>query len=158
MTVNELLKIVEIADLGKQEILELTDALLEMYKTEKVGDMVKVKFPNCNKNHTIEENDEMIAQSNYVVDCRIEAIIEVSPEDYDIITHTFLDNNKIWEHRGGSSCEDIHLEGLKPGSNEYYEAWRLFGIEHVNKLTDGERTVYVNPEGYEYARYVGVAA
>ena len=158
MTVEEILKIVEIAGLKSGELKTLSSSISRMVKKDEI---IKVKFPNMNKSNTLESNNkEMDGEYGYVINsCRVVSEHIISGKEYDDISVTLLqDRPEYFEGLGGWSLDDKYLEGIEEGSDRYYQAWKNHGITAVVRMTDGTREFYVNPEGYSYARYVGVKA
>lgn len=120
-------------------------------------DLELVRFPNLNKNNTLEENDKYMIESSYIEQVEIRKIITLNYEEYKKIADNLLKNCDLWERIGGRYIDDEIIENLESGSPEYYEAWREHGKTLVCKVINIDTCdcFYVNTEGYSYARYVG---
>jgi hypothetical protein len=122
---------------------------------------VDVKFPKLNKNNTITENNKYIKESSNIVKCEIKKIIKLeNSEEYVNIACELMKNNPIWENIGGRYCSQLYIpKDAKEWSKPWLNAIRTYGKTYVVKvICKGKETFYVNTEGYDYARYVGVAA
>ena len=157
MTVEDVLKIIEVAKFTSVELDSLGQAIMKKSNVEQVGDLVQVYFPIINKNQDLEYNDEWIAKESEECTCKIMKILDVDDDYYTNLGNSLLDANTCWDKIGGASIDDKYLEGIKEGSKEYYAAWKMFGVTNVVKVTNGRESFYVNSEGYDYARYVGRA-
>ncbi len=83
---------------------------------------------------------EMMAEINSpsceVATCGIAEIVELTTEEYDNFTRLIYKNWHWLEGKGGD----------------------LNGVRQVIAITAPEReTLYTNPEGYSYARYIGMS-
>ncbi len=146
----------EIEDLQKKTE-EYSLEILKEEKEEKEPEIVKVAFPKLNKNCTLADNRKMAKKYGVnVTRCVVAKTVTVSPAEYREITKSLMDDRpEMWEGMGGISIDDKYLEGIKPATDEYYQAFADHGVTEVIKLTDGDNTLYVDPEGYNYARYAG---
>lgn len=117
---------------------EQKDIIVEsnFYQVDK---MIKVTFPNMNKNDTITKNDKEIAASSYEQDCKIEAVKVITDAEYKHLVNNFLEDNEIIAGLGGDECIGVEYIGL-------------ITIVINNKTREA---IAINPQGYSYARYVG---
>jgi len=167
MTKAELKSIIAISGLTAKDIVEIAD---EMVKFEAalvdaanaatktyVGSIIDVKFPSCNKNDWLSDNDDEINRSCNIESCEIKKIVVLDHKEYSTLSNSLLtDNENLFEKIGGSSIDDKYLEGITPGTDAYYSAWGTYGITNVVEVQcENQETFYVNTEGHGYARYVG---
>ena len=80
--------------------------------------------------------EEVISGCNSLKKSKIEMVIELDDLEFNKLTDDFYSSNPIFENMGGS----------------------MNGITYVIKITNTKtnQVIYVNPEGYDYARYVGL--
>lgn len=131
---------------------------LAVYKVESEV-YIQANFPSGNKRHW---TDEYQSQATNLCQAKIIKVVQLSQEDYQAFIYSFL-NNQDWlagEGGGGS-----HYVSEKYGNDrdrlfsDELEAkkWRHECYEISVLVTDGNiHYVLVNPEGHNYARYVGL--
>lgn len=119
---------------------------------------LQVKFAKLNKNNTVAEYQQEIAKGEYRVDdCKVTHTAILSNEDYDVFANTLLTDYEWLEGMGGTEA-DIELEGdfwewTEAQRDEFRKnSYRLV----VAVIAPKRRTLYVDPQGYQYARYVGL--
>ena len=80
--------------------------------------------------------EEVISGCNSLKKSKIEMVIELDDLEFNKLTDDFYNSNPVFENMGGS----------------------MNGITYVIKITNTKtnQVIYVNPEGYDYARYVGL--
>ena len=100
---------------------------------------VEVRFPQVNKNCTIEENDEQISRSSHVRTCKVIKDVHLNQKEW-----------KDWCLMGSvewlkDTCEHFEEEG-KNGEEIIYS---------VVQVRTKNEVLYVDTQGYDYARYAG---
>lgn len=125
---------------------------------------VTVTFPDVNKNNTLADNfRSMVMYGMHAEKCEIKKTVELDEEQFDDIANSLLqDRPELWEKIGGTYYDAPELEGLTYEQffgNErnvqiFRETCRTLVIEV--KCPETGEAFYVNTEGYDYARYVGV--
>lgn len=138
-------------------------------KEFKVGDFIQVDMGSMSKPNNIADYFESLYSWARVnrVNAKIEKVIELSNEDYDIFIEDFWSGCVAQmvnaQFVGGGSASDAkELDGAdymsivnKP---ELMEIFRNSSYEIVNVIVSKNRKpIVVNPEGYNYPRYVGFA-
>jgi len=134
-------------------------------------------FPALNKNNTIEEYETQALIKVRRVPLIIEKTVKVDHVTFVGLQHTFLYNNDLWGEIGGAdllpSAKKDNPEMTKK-INATDKFWDLtkdeqgFFHKHSGSVVikveckDAEKypelyPFYVNPEGYKYARYVGLS-
>lgn len=103
---------------------------------------INAMFANLNKNDSIEEYDEQLeAGKYYLSECKIDKVVVLDTTDYDLFCESLLSDCDWLEDEGGTS--------LNSATNSTYR--HVVAVACKNR-----RTLYVDPQGYSYARYVGV--
>lgn len=95
--------------------------------------------------------------------CEIKKTIELSEMDFDEVSNSLLNNRpELWEQIGGAYSDAPEFEGLTSeqvfGNARLIEIFRNTCIVQVVEVrcAETQKAFYVNTEGYDYARYVGV--
>lgn len=116
-----------------------------------------VRYPSLNKCDQIEEYLEQT--ESYLQRTLITEIITLSDEDYNQFTHSFLANQDWLKDKGGtnSSYESPTAKTYEQlcSNPKELEKWRAASYLDGLLVTDGKNYVVVDPQGYDYARYVG---
>lgn len=124
-----------------------------------------VKFAKLNKNETLDEYKQLCENDGYnLEDVIIKKIIILNETGWNDITNTFLNDLTIWEEIGGyeyigNDQTIINYEGnFWELSEEKVQEFMKNGLTPtvmvINEKT--QETIFVNTEGYNYARYVGI--
>ncbi|KPK92391.1 hypothetical protein AMJ80_06620 [bacterium SM23_31] len=133
-------------------------ALVAAWAEEKAKYDVTVAFPALNKNDWLSDNDKEIERKRNVEKCRIYKIVKLTKKEWNEITNSLLESrDSLWEQIGGCRIDDESLlDGLKKWSDEWVQVIREHAhIKVVKVECKGYDPIYVNTEGYSYARYVG---
>ena len=131
---------------------------------EKEKKFVTVTFPDVNKNNSLLENFEaMIMYGTNDVKCLIQKTVELDEETFEAISNSLLENRaELWEQIGGAWSDAPELENVDYiqmcNSKELTAIFRATCYTPVIEVfcKESGRKFYVNTEGYDYARYVGV--
>jgi hypothetical protein len=136
-------------------------------------ELVNVRFPSLNKNDSLRDNNKALKEGYSSAKARVMKTLTVDSTDYNLITNSLLSDNPIWDNIGGQDVEgtdidpDIYKEICKQDaegkfwfSNEKLSnEFRKFCYAEVVKLESKDKlTLYINTEGYNYARYVGISS
>lgn len=121
-----------------------------IYITSIVGGIGK----ECN----IEELRETIEENPQYNDALISRAVRfTSPEAYERFTSMFLCDFEFLAHQGGTASEDIRLEEVKELyqlNTEQRESVKFYCNNCVAVYLDDELKLIIDPQGYDYARYV----
>lgn len=126
--------------------------------------IVTVTFPIVNKNNTLAENFEaMVMYGTNSEKCEIKKTVELNKYRFNGIANSLLENrNELWEQIGGAYSDAPEFKGLTSeqvfSNPQYVQIFRDTCIVQVVevKCIETGKAFYVNTEGYDYARYVGV--
>ena len=130
---------------------------LRVYKIENEV-YIQANFPSGNKRQWI---DEYRSQPTNVCQAKIVKVVHLTPEDYQRFIYSFLNDQEWLAGEGGSGShyvsEKYGNDWDKLFSDELEtEKWRRECYELSVLVTDGKEYVLANPEGHNYARYVGL--
>jgi hypothetical protein len=105
----------------------------------------------------------MVMHGTHDVKCLIQKTVELDEAAFETVSNSLLENRtEMWEQIGGAWSDAPEFEGLT--DMEVFSNKELTAIFRATCYTpvvevkekDGCRAFYVNTEGYDYARYVGV--
>lgn len=125
-------------------------------------------FPTFNKQDHIDNYTKQLNNSDYEVQdsaVKITHIAVMSPKEFDWFTTHLLDDQPWLNDLGGIDSDYISEKYQHLDDNEFWhmlhndkrerQLWIEQSYRLVVKVIDGDRTIYVDPQGYKYARYVG---
>tara|TARA_B100001059_G_scaffold76184_1_gene73774 strand:- start:16499 stop:16960 length:462 start_codon:yes stop_codon:yes gene_type:complete len=126
-----------------------------------------VYFPRCNKQHFLTDNDreirEDLAEGDTLPErCIVEKVITLTDSEWSEFTTSLLHDRPDWfEGIGGSFSDSPRLQDISwpkimndPGLlNEFHRTSSVRVVEVRCPLYAW--SIFVNTEGYDYARYVG---
>lgn len=127
----------------------------------KEGDLIKVNMSSLSKPNDL---GEAYFFGLNEVNVEIVKVIEISNEEWDLFSGEVLANDGMFDlHKendkyigGVKVLDDSLFDGVQKHSKEYFDIFRKHGIQLLNVLVSPNRpNIYVNSEGYSYARYVG---
>lgn len=136
-------------------------AILKDVRLQPADKFIEIMLPNLNKQCSIQEYKAQLDSDEYsVVRGRITDRALLTVEQFDILAENLLENMPFLEGKGGCRC-DIDFPGvnslhqLDPEQMEVYlkNVYTLF----VEVSAPGRETIYIDPQGHSYARYVGFA-
>lgn len=118
------------------------------------------QFANMNKNNTLEEYQEKIAESDYYLNT-LKVTREIHFKDvkaYNLYINMLLHDFDFIEGTGGSYTDDLRINAMADYYNMSKEEkatveWLLQGIA---VYVSGELMFVVDAQGFSYARYVGL--
>jgi len=144
-----------------------------MKKEIELGDIVTAKFASINKNDCLDTYKEECAKeekteyTNWRMEkCKVEGVFTLNQDEWDDITNSFLDENILYRGKGGAIYTGDDKR-LIDSDKEFHillqdrELLAEFRKNNANLVTilinkNTDETIAVNPEGYGYARYVGI--
>jgi len=123
-----------------------------------------VRWPTLNKMSHLKEYTEQLHSGDYTdSQTKVVKIARLTPEDYDAFVDGNLLEDQDWlAEEGGAAVDwdDSEVENYGEIWNwpeELIERFRKESyILSVLVVADGRTDLFVNPEGYNYARYVGL--
>jgi hypothetical protein len=147
----EFIPLPEMPEIKKDQVKEV--------KTEK---LVEGRFPRINKNSHLEEYTRQLDNEDdyHPERCKIVKIVTLNPTDYDDFVNGNLLTDAWW--LAGEGGADSTAEGLPDVEHfwelteEQQELWKGHSfLLAVKVIAQDRQSLYINPEGHRYARYVG---
>lgn len=122
-------------------------------KIEKADFMINAKWANLNKNNEIGEYCyEVYMKNDYAVNkMRVTEIVTLNFEEWYAFKNGLLEDRDWLAGKGGT--EEI-FELVDEKEQLYKKKYCIVGL--LVQLEDSNEIVAVDPEGYSYARYVGI--
>jgi hypothetical protein len=120
---------------------------------------VRADFPRDNKQSSLEEYEEQTDFHRYHR-AKITHTVELTPDQWEIYTNNLLSDQDCLEGLGGTDSTYTKF----PNGVEFWDAPEIERInwwdgEYVTNailVTCGDKAIVLNPEGHNYARYVGI--
>lgn len=121
---------------------------------------VKVKVANLNKQNTLDEYIELVNANDYLIrEYKVVEIATLTDKQYSVFATSLLTDRAWLAGKGGTSS--------RANLCDFNEVWELSDDEMARYRAEsydvciavqcaGKRTIYVDPQGYNYARYVGL--
>ena len=136
-------------------------------KIEKANFMVNAKWANLNKNNTIGEYFyEVFMKADYTVTkMKVLEVVTLNYEEWYDFKNGLLDDRDWLKGKGGTDSDFELSPEREKEVKRFYDltpdernAWieQSYSIGLIVQLEDSYERVAVNPEGFDYARYVGV--
>lgn len=133
-------------------------APLKEYVSIPTGSMSRMSLrePTLNKCSVISEYREQLKKGEYVV---VSAVVShkvvLSPAHYDIFCANMLEDFPWLEKLGGTGCDvDFGEKEVWQLNQEELATFRASCYSLVVAvISEGRETVYIDPQGYNYARY-----
>lgn len=118
------------------------------------------QFADLNKQNTLADYQREVNSGDYhVANCSVTEVLVLTNEDWDEFTTNLLSDNPLIAGKGGTgSTADLpDVEGFF----DYTEEQRAEFIAHAYNLVVSVQApdrpeIFVDPQGYDYARYVGI--
>ena len=130
-----------------------------VYPTITADNLITVVFPRLNKNNTLDENNKQITEEYHTNNALITDVVDLTPSEWSAFTNNLLQNWEWLAEKGGNgslislSSEDFY----KLSEEEQQKEWRKNSYSLVVQVRcEGKQDLYIDPQGYNYARYVGV--
>lgn len=125
-------------------------------------ELLKARFARLNKNDTLARYEEEVASGDYdTEDVKVEEEITMFPAEYNHFANNLLEDRWFLAGKGGTdSTADVKIDSREDFlalSKEQVEEWRAGAYRLVIAIKcEGRKTLYVDPQGHDYARYVGL--
>lgn len=120
--------------------------------------LVSARFAALNKQNTLDEYEYETERDSQVERVEITEVLSLTDAEYDDFADNFLrDDPRIAGKGGTSSTADLpEVASWTDYTDEQQQAFREHAYREVILVrAPGRRTLFVDPAGYEYARYVG---
>lgn len=146
----------KIAKEKSKKLKEYLKKVTPLSKENVERELIEIAFPKLNKNNTIDLYNEQLETKNYkLIPTKITKVVILDQEGYDIFVNNLLSNYEWMNGEGG--CSSTFEKSYENCTNEedvknYYDNAFNLAIEVKAK---NRMTLYVDPQGYGYARYVG---
>ncbi len=133
-----------------------------MTDRERPADLIRVAVPRLNENDSIGEYLSQLETRDYDVSwARVMETKVLTCAEWNELMQGLLTDRDWLAGKGGCSswafADDDDREFFKLSSAEQDE-WRRTSYLHVIAVQCGGKTIYIDPQGYNYARYVAFAA
>lgn len=120
-------------------------------------EVVECKFPSLNKCQRLDEYIEQLDDTK-MYRAAINRVVQLTNEDYDLWTNDLLDDQE-WLAKMGGSDSTAPLREVENWYN-YTEAEQKLWLAEAYNLAvlvyaPNRPAILVDPQGYDYARYVG---
>lgn len=133
-------------------------------KAERPADLIRVAVPRLNKCDHIEEYLKQLETRDYDLGwARVEETKVLTCAEWNAFMRGLLTDREWLAGKGGASS--WAFDGRPEDRREWFQLseseqalWRSTSYLHVIAVCCGGQTVYVDPEGYDYARYLAFAA
>lgn len=123
-----------------------------------------IAFPSLNKNDTLNEyleqletpyNEEREYKNYNICDCKVTKEINFTNEKaYNYFINNLLSDFDFLVDEGGTYTDDPRAENMSQLTKDEKESIKWINLVVVVKL-NGENKFYIDPQGYNYARYCG---
>lgn len=143
----------------------------EKMQVESIENVVEIKevnyfvigsqFANLNKNCTLEEYKTEVSKGDYEME-NVKVAREVNftnNDDYNNFCNLLLNDFSFLSGMGGTSTDDNRIQSWEDYSNmskEEQSTVKFYLNDTVAILLNGVLQFVVDPQGYNYARYVGL--
>lgn len=135
---------------------------------------VTATFPSMNKLNSLQAYKDEYEATHRATKLKCLIVKKVTCEnwtEWKNITQKLLTDNELWKGVGGTIVDDELIKKFNNGKNvetcwEYLNLLETISPEQRQELKNAQRTevtevtfkdetIYINSEGYDYARYVG---
>ena len=139
------------------EVEEVIESQIEDVES---SELIQIRVPNGNKRSHIEEYlPQLENEDDYrLTDCKVERIVILTNKQYD----AFIDGNLLtsfdWLAGMGGNDSTTHLavREWEDYTQDEQAEWRKHSyILAVKVVSTGRPVLYVDPQGHNFARYVG---
>lgn len=115
---------------------------------------VWAKFARQNKNNTLEEyRTECAKLGGYTWEqCRIVRLLALSGEEYDALAHSLLEPHEGFEDPGGTGSDSVQEPDDRFHFADEAQSYLNVGLVYA----PGREPFVIDPQGFSYARYVGL--
>jgi len=131
---------------------------------ESLNIRMKAKFAKLNKQGSMKDYQEEIDKGEseyYVNDCKVMEIAHFTDAELEEFKYQFLTNFEFLVGKGGTDSDyDTDYKDVYELLNDKpeFEKWKKQSYDEVIlcKSDNDSKGFLVNPEGHNYARYVGI--
>lgn len=121
--------------------------------------ITNVVLPSLNKNNTIEEVKEEINNKMYYQDCKVTRELHFNNETaFNDFSNMLLNDFDFLKNAGGSYTDDIRINSMEDyrQMSEQERKTVKFNLYVIAVYLNNELMFIIDPQGYSYARYVGI--
>jgi hypothetical protein len=135
---------------------------LDNVQIEEVSEDVYIiaKCAKLNKRDTLREYRELVKSRDYRdIEYKITHRVTLTPEQWDAFTVTLMDDRPWLAGEGGTNthAELREVESLWEYTEEEREQYKAESFCYALEISaPGRETIYVDPQGHNYARYVAL--
>lgn len=116
--------------------------------------VMNCKEPDNRKMSRISDYDD----SNYTrTKCRVSRTVDMSKEIYDMFSNLLMRDYSFLSKKGATHTDDLRINSEADFKNmirEERETVEFYSVDCVAIYCDGELKIVVDPQGFDYARYV----
>jgi hypothetical protein len=116
-------------------------------------------FPTLNKQNDIDDYRRGLASGEYLTQpIEVVETVNLGAGDYDEFTSSLMTRRGWLAGKGGVATDAPGLEDVSPWQLDESERRRWISMRYLHVIAvaaPGRPTIYVDPQGYDYARYVG---
>ena len=158
----------ELISESKKKIL-----MIQSETTRKAGELLndyvheidvtfRAKWADMNKNATLDEYKEEVRKGDYSIHkarCVLSLDFEEYSAAYEWLCENLLTDIPLLDGMGGSSTEENDEQIVELKKRHHYEWARhahWYSINCILVTVEGEPKFVIDPQGYSYARYVGL--
>ena len=143
----------------KEEKTEITETITKVSPY-----MVTAKTPQLNKNNTIAEYIKQLKSRNYTIEkYQICYEMKLNNKDWNTLMMSLLTNRECFKGKGGTSSsynpgfEINTFKDFAKMNDLQSKLWRKNSFRDDCILVKcGWNSIVIDPQGYSYARYVGL--
>lgn len=102
-------------------------------------------------------NEEFREITEKLVNCKVSREVHLSPEHFEMFSKLLLDDWSFLEHMGGSYYDDKRINSMidyEKMDKEERKTVEWYSCDCVAIFSGTELKIVVDPQGYNYARYV----
>ena len=123
------------------------------------SECVEADFASLNKQSNLSQYREAAREGHSRDLCKVVKTLKLSATEWNEFTTNFMmDDERIAGLGGTSSLTDPspEIEYFHQLTEQQRTEWNRGAYRHVVLVTCGHRCIVADPQGYKYARYVGV--
>jgi len=131
-------------------------------KTPRPAHLIRVAVPRLNKQDHIADYLKQIETRDYDISwAQIDETVILSVKDWNDLMNSLMTDRDWLAGKGGCSSwafadeEDIEFFKL---TDDQQKEWKRTAFLHVIAVQCAGQTIYIDPQGYKYARYLAFAA
>ena len=135
-------------------------------KIETESRFAQAAFPIVNKNNTLEGNKECIKEDYRISLVYVVKTLDLSKEEFDKLGSSLLESKDCWQDEAGENIggqdsfdpllDDLEISEIQADKDLSIRLRNSIYTKVVEVRAEDRMPFYVNTEGYDYARYVGI--